>query len=285
MRFFPASVGGGGGLAKYGDGSDGDVEISGSSGIGRDMYYNNLTITATGNLGGPGYKIFVKETLTIALGGVLQGDGAPASGSSGAFEFGPFGTTNINAGAGGNGSVGVGAGSVGGAVPNQFGGDGGAGGDANAQTGGAGAVATEGAADDGWPPRSIINAQVAAALGVSGLETINGGSGGGGGAADNAGASGGGGGGGGGHLTIFCKTLNNEGTIRANGGAGANGGGAVFAGGGGGGGGGYVYLVANEIIAQGTIEADGGNGGLGFGGGNAGTGGSVGNVVILTDAA
>jgi len=36
--------------ALFGDGSDGDVTITGDTTLTRDMYYHNLTINATGNL-------------------------------------------------------------------------------------------------------------------------------------------------------------------------------------------------------------------------------------------
>ena len=47
----------------YGSGSDGNVTIPTSGTLTRDMYYNNLTVNGTLDTGG--YRLFVKETLTI----------------------------------------------------------------------------------------------------------------------------------------------------------------------------------------------------------------------------
>lgn len=67
-----------------GDGSDGDVTITGgTTTLARDMFYNSLTITGTGVLATNGWRVFVKGTLSIATGGVMSCDGPSAAGSLG----------------------------------------------------------------------------------------------------------------------------------------------------------------------------------------------------------
>lgn len=48
----------------FGDGSDGDVTITTTVTLSRDMFYNNLTINTGGQLKPNGYKIFVRGTFT-----------------------------------------------------------------------------------------------------------------------------------------------------------------------------------------------------------------------------
>jgi hypothetical protein len=57
--------------AIYGNGSDGDATVNDEVTITDDMYYNNLTITGTGFLKTNGYRVFVKNTLTINSGGQI----------------------------------------------------------------------------------------------------------------------------------------------------------------------------------------------------------------------
>lgn len=49
----------------YGTGNDGNVVISTDTSISRDMYYNNLTINSGVHLNTNGFKVFVKNTLTL----------------------------------------------------------------------------------------------------------------------------------------------------------------------------------------------------------------------------
>ncbi len=49
---------------EYGDGSDGDVTISGTVTLTSDMYYNNLTIPSGQTLDPNGYRVFVKGTMS-----------------------------------------------------------------------------------------------------------------------------------------------------------------------------------------------------------------------------
>lgn len=49
----------------YGTGSDGTVVIASNTSLTRDMYYNNLTINSNSHLNTNGFKVFVKNTLTV----------------------------------------------------------------------------------------------------------------------------------------------------------------------------------------------------------------------------
>jgi hypothetical protein len=49
----------------YGSGFDGNVVISTNTSLSRDMYYNNLTINSGIHLNTNGFKVFVKDTLTL----------------------------------------------------------------------------------------------------------------------------------------------------------------------------------------------------------------------------
>jgi hypothetical protein len=55
-----------GGLAVYGPGTDGDVIITGTIVLNRDMYYNNLTVMGEAQLDTNGYRVFIKDTLNMA---------------------------------------------------------------------------------------------------------------------------------------------------------------------------------------------------------------------------
>jgi len=49
----------------YGTGSDGTVVIASNTSLTRDMYYDNLTVNSGATLNPNGYRIFVKNTLTL----------------------------------------------------------------------------------------------------------------------------------------------------------------------------------------------------------------------------
>lgn len=57
--------------AVYGPGIDGDVTIASETTLTSDAYYNNLTITSSGFLNTNGFRVFVKNTLTIDSGGKI----------------------------------------------------------------------------------------------------------------------------------------------------------------------------------------------------------------------
>ena len=48
----------------FGNGSDGNVTISGTVTLTRDMYYNDLTIPSSTTLNPNGYRVFVKGVLS-----------------------------------------------------------------------------------------------------------------------------------------------------------------------------------------------------------------------------
>lgn len=282
-----------GGLANFGDGSDGDGDITVNTTLSREMYYDDLTVRSGVTLSTAGYRVYVRGVLTIEATGVIADDGNAGSTSTGGSALTARGTLNSDSGAGGNGRNTTGNGSGGGnptaqvfnntATPH-----GGAGGNATGgNNGGTGGTVTVRSATGG----SIKNA-VAASLGHcqggNGIFQPGAGGAGGGGGGANVGtgtAVSGGGGSGGGSVCITTRILNSAGTIRANGGAGANASvtGDGVAGGGGGGGGGWVSIVAGLVLAQGTVQANGGTGGNGAGtGGNNGATGSNGYTQVIS---
>lgn len=65
----------------YGDGRDGDVTVSGSVTLTRDMFYNNLSLASGANLNPGGWRIFVKNKLdlTAAPAGAIKRNGNAGS--------------------------------------------------------------------------------------------------------------------------------------------------------------------------------------------------------------
>ena len=55
-----------GGESVYGPGTDGNVTITGTVSLNRDMYYNNLTVQSGAQLDTNGYRVFVKNTLHMS---------------------------------------------------------------------------------------------------------------------------------------------------------------------------------------------------------------------------
>jgi hypothetical protein len=249
---------------EYGDGSDGDVTISATVTLTRDMFYNNLTITGTGVLIPAGYIIYVSGNLTIQSGGIIAANGSNgaigASGTGGTGGSGAVGTTlhypiATSGGAGGNsGGSGTinGTGGTAGAsqstaaiapMPMRAGGGGGGG-------GGHGSAPTNGSSSTGP---------------FSGAKGGNGGTNS---STNTISSAGGGGGGGGGVIDMRVYVINNSGSIQAIGG---NGGDAQSTGngsGGGGGGGGCISIIYHSTTGNGI-------GTLNVGGGAAGAGGSA----------
>lgn len=90
----------------FGDGSDGDVILTASTTLTRDMYYKNLTINTGVVLNTGGYRISVLGTIdgsgTIDFSGIKGSDGV--DGSSG------------SAGTGGAGGAGLPSGTIGGSI-------------------------------------------------------------------------------------------------------------------------------------------------------------------------
>jgi hypothetical protein len=261
----------------FGSGADGDVTISsGTTTLTKDMYYNNLTVNGTGILKTGGFRIFVKETLTVdgtsgasinnaggnggngtnGTGGGAQGMGGDAGAASAAGFF----AGGVAGAAGGNssrhdadgsaGSTGTASGAL--ALNNNAGVAGGKGADGVGGTprtggaGGAGGAVTSAATQ---LPYSILNLVGVEITGTGTLTLTKqnispSGGGGGGGAGTSAvsnayGGGGGGSGGTGGFVFIVAKYVNltGVGCINANGGNGGNGGTSAYAAVGGGGGG------------------------------------------------
>ena len=263
---------------EFGDGSDGDVVINGSTLLTRDMAYNNLSITVDGRLFPHGHLIKVKGKLSIAGAGTIEAEGTP--GHSGAVGLGgaggdinyyttrlPYKSLPTGGAPGGNGG---GAGSnlgAGGSVPDPvligaqalfegriWAGCGGAGG------GGVGSAPTAG----GAPSRILAGAKGgngATGIWISGVQN----------------KGGGGGGGGGGLIEIWCNEIDNLGDIYAYGAGGGSGeeDANAQAGGGGGGGGGAI-LIFYKVLSGGGLGARIVTGGAGGGTLNPGLPGAAG---------
>ena len=91
----------------YGSGMDGNVTISSNTSLTRDMYYNNLTISAGVTLDTAGYRVFVRNTLAMATTSANQADtiigrvgGVSSSGTS---KGGGQGAVTDSLGGNGNG--------------------------------------------------------------------------------------------------------------------------------------------------------------------------------------
>ena len=69
----------------YGDGSAGDVTITGgTTTLVADTYYDNLTVDGTGILDTDGYRVFVRGTLTVETGGIIRNNGLSSTTGTGA---------------------------------------------------------------------------------------------------------------------------------------------------------------------------------------------------------
>jgi len=247
------------GIFSFGDGSDGDATISSNTTLTADKYYDNLTVNSGVTLNPGGYRIFVKNTLTVN-GSIARNGG---NGSNG------FGSMWPNNG-GGNGAS-LADGYLKGAPASGAGGAGGRNG---------------GGQNPGGAGTSVTNA-IGSAAGVAGQQ---------GGASTNGSNGAGGAGGAGGTTTAAnCKLIANwhlatlldisssgssvkytgGGTAGGGGGGGPPGGGVSADGGGGGGGGGnggIIAIYARKLIigSSGSIAANGGNGGDGGNGASSG---------------
>lgn len=288
----------------YGDGSDGTLTFDGSStvlGISpvtagsrynytltRDITAENITINSTVDLLPNGFRIYVRNKLTIQTNATINMNGGNANGSTAGPGYTNLGSLNVSgiAGAAGktqNGAAQAGTSATAGPTNVLVATTGGNGGAVSGGVSGAGGTSTIIAAGLSGDLTYIAKQLFFATTGKAGLNnyySINGGPGGGGGAiAGSTGASGGGGAGGGAVL-ICAYELDNSGTISANGGNGGNATGDP-AGGGGGGGGGWVSVVTRFLTKQGTITANGGSAGGGTNQTVGATNGPSGFVNIL----
>lgn len=248
-----------GGLAIFGDGSDGEGTISENTNLSRDMYYDTLTINAEVYLNTKGYRVHVKGKLTNA--GYIHSRGEAGAGA--------VGGAGGSAGSLGGGGAGGNEGLKGTDIDPGLGGDGGKGGGAG---GAKGVVTAPAAADGGF--RANPQASILRELATGDL--IQGGAGGGGG----QGGDGWGGGGGGGTMYIAAAEIDNSaGLIYSNGGKGVD---AVPDNNGAGGGGGGVLVMVYGSLVSGTEECEGGAGGSnGDGAGEAGDPGVAGIVIKI----
>ena len=280
----------------YGDGSDGDVTLTGTTTLTRDMFYEDLDLDGN-TLNTAGYRVFVSGTLSGA--GIVQnngnagGDGASAvdavppagsaggaggsAGTGGSGNSVPAGVAGKVGGAGANGRVTSGAGNTGTAgtaggstnrtIVSTTGATGGTGGTPTGGVGGAGgAGGTTGTAILN-KVRNVMSAYLLSDL-IGGVNNFN--------PSNTTGGSGGGGSGGG--STTPCYS-----------GAGGGGGGS-------GGAGGIVWIAARKITSTATFKSNGGVGGNGGNGSNgvsvgisgggaggaAGSGGNGGSIIIIT---
>lgn len=267
----------------FGDGSDGDVTISGNTTLTRDMFYNNLTINTGITLTTANYRIFVKDTLTNnnATTGIVN-NGNNASGVTAGVAV-------------ANGSlIGGGAGGAGGTNSTSYGGGGGSAAGTVwifaktiAVQGGIKAIGGNGA--NGNSAGGSAGNFAGAAGGASAKTLITAGSGGAGGA-----GSGGAGGAGGTRtqstmsshnllaMSLYIDTVSFVGLT-----AGSGGGGGGYdntgsvAGGGGGGQGGVILCVYKTLTSAGTLSVVGGTAGTAAGGGTNGTAGGSGATFSL----
>lgn len=287
-----ADPSGGGGLALYGDGSDGVVDFDGTTArlgltpsggvytLTRDIFLaGGSQVSGTATVDAGGSRIFCRGTLTVGASATIRNAGIAGSASGGG------GAAASSAVLGGGTAGGAGQAAAGIAGTNGSNNAGGRGGSGGLGSSGAGAAAgtigtISAAVGGGGVVRALPNALSGTMLATSGNARFTGGTGGGGAGGD--GTAGGGGGGGGGILVVAAQTITNSGTIQANGG---NGGSPPSGnrGGGGGGGGGVAILIYNTFSGN-TATANGGTGGTHTGTGVDGSNGSAGVVVTLVNA-
>jgi len=278
--------------AIFGNGSDGVVAINSNTTLSRDMYYSQLDITSGAIVSTNGFRIFVRDRLTMTgngttirnnggnANGATAGAAAP-SGSVGGGFAGAAGTSASLPGTQGNPTT---------VNPESVGGAGGAGGAAGAIAGGAGGVNTPPSAAAGGTECTQQLSNAVIARDNAGIQLIGGSSGGSGGSGLLS--TSGGGGGSAGIIVIAARSIKCDSkqscTITAKGGNGGNGSGTGAAGGGGGGAGGCVIIITrirdllNNLPGM-TMSAAGGAAGLGANGGANGTAGSAGTLKYITD--
>jgi hypothetical protein len=277
------------GLGFFGDGSDGDVTLDGTTTFSwatlvggtyrltRNVYFNILTINAGVTIDARGYIIAAKANITGN--GIIINNGSTAASASGGL--GAFSGTiagGKTGGAGGSATVGANGTVNGGEC---FGGAGGNGGAGGSTAGGTGGTITAPAPSSGGSGmmRALPAACVGHNIANNGIRQFLTGGGGGGGGGDGTNA-GGGGGGAAGALIVNARLINAAGlTFMVNGGNGFTP--TVGNTGGGGGGGGGLLIVNTTAAPVGlTTQANGGAGGSGHGTGAAGAPGAPGTIIL-----
>ena len=271
----------GGGLAIFGDGSDGDIETAGGGAgdvtLSRDMFYNSLIVTAGDTITTAGYRIFVKGTLTNN--GTIERNGTSATSTSG-----KAGLSAANLGSSGYGGNGIKQ-----AVQPGIGGGGGSGGGviliaAKTIVNTSGVISANGG-DGHTGSTSGSGTNVPPNAG----EDQNPSLGGAGGAGGQSGASGG-------SVTApkssyratpmstLAWDTSGDAFLVIDGGGGGGGGQRISNGGGGGGGaGGGCLILIYQSASWGTEQVNGGSGAAGVGGAGAGEDGSVGTVIKIAN--
>jgi hypothetical protein len=263
----------------FGPGTSGNVFLSTTSSLTQDLYCTNLVVNSGGKLITNGYAIYASQSVTVASGGWIAGDGQSAAGTTPGIWTGPHGCPGLSPITGSTGS--------GGSTPFLgLGGAGVAGGNGNngsATTGSVGPFPQFGAGCYTMPPyrlgqlpRSYNTSLLGNTRVPVACDFLMGGAGGGAGGGDGT-NFGGAGGAGGALVVIITPTLliQSTGVISATGG---NGGSptAGNCGGGAGGSGGAFLFVVRSYTNSGGLAATGGNGAAGHGTGTAGTAGNIG---------
>lgn len=285
----------------FGDGSDGDLTVTGTTTLTSDVQYDNVTIDSGGVLNPAGYRVYIKNKLLVRSGGTLARNGnSGGNGGNGGASGGTAGTAGAvlangtivgglvgcAGGVGGDGDTEGGFDGVNGSnSANSLGVNGVAGGTGGLRRvpntpagGGSGGGGTAGTVTETLNARNVLALSTMHSLINGTVANINGsassgGGGGGDGASDGGNSYGGGGGGGsgscGGVGVVFAKIIVNYGTISFNGGNGGNGGnGSTGSGcgggaGGAGGSGGVLALTYSSLVNNGTISVAGGTKGTG----------------------
>lgn len=286
----------------YGNGSDGNVTITGTTTLTRDMYYDTLTIASGGILETAMFKVFAKTLIEIKSGGLVRVNGRngnAATGQAGAVTTGVLYTGTLGSivgQAGGAGSTGTNAAGAGAtantSAPNLFNaispvaGNGGTG---ASTAGGLAGVSTNTGKKEISRAFTFFtfpndSQPIGGTAGIYSVLNTAGAGGGGGGGASQAGGGGGGGGEKGGTVFLCSPSIIHNGIIEVKAGNGGNGANAVGTNAGGGGGGsggcgGYVITLSETFTGSGTYDVSagtGGTGGAGTGTGTAGGNGSTG---------
>lgn len=265
----------------FGNGVGGNVTVSVNTDLIEDTFVENYTINTAIVVRSRGFRMFVRDTLTLHSSCIIHNDGANAAGQT-AGGAGPVGTCGAGT-AGGNGGNAGGNGSNATNVTNsQRGGGGGNGGAGNATIAGTGGTSTLVPFAIGGPGPGLLALQAVTGRSLDAAR-FNGGAGGGGGGGGGA-AVGGGGGGGGGVLIICARRVVTTGScvISCNGGNGAAGAGVDAGGGGSGGGGCLIIITTTPALAGVSPNVTGGApGNSGGGGGSVGSAGADGQFAVL----
>jgi hypothetical protein len=259
---FPAS--GGGGLVDdqflYGTGVDGDIVISAPTTLTGELYANTLVVEDELNVAN--WRIFARESVTVASGGVIGAIGADSTSGLGGTGW---GATAVFPAFGGGASASAAAagvtGSIGQTGVRMQGGAGGASDTGATVTNGTVTPALEGrGSGDAWSVGLHMLRGMALNNGGDSFARVFLGNGGAGGRNGSTGSNAGGGAAGG-AVIIVTPHLVNDGYIGAPGGDGHAA--TLNTGSGGGGGGGLVAHIGRTRTGGGTFDVAGGVGGVG----------------------